>query len=255
MECVTPECPKGRQVSVTSVLTWTNTRCYLQVQSIQSVLFCYLLFLSLSFCTDSGREEIGLRLPFLLRFFLPLPTSRFLSLTRRLDWRRLFCFASLDHCGSQWHHCYDWLICTTRRYAVQGTLCVCLIFYANTHARCDRSNATWQMCLIGYMYVLYSQTCSITNSCLVGDFWKPFVGCLSSRRQGHDERDSSWNQRSFRSLFERLYFSLPLAFRFSEHTQWYEVKSWLDSFIQISVFCHPNLELLSLFLWVWERSN
>ena len=29
----------------------------------------------------------------------------------------------------------------------------------------------------------------------------------------------------------------------------------MDSFIQITVFCHPNLELPSLFTRVWERSN
>ena len=50
-------------------------------------------------------------------------------------------------------------------------------------------------------------------------------------------------------------FSLLLAFCFGEHTQWYKVKSWVDSFTQITVFCHPNLELLPLFTRVWERSN
>ena len=50
-------------------------------------------------------------------------------------------------------------------------------------------------------------------------------------------------------------FILPLVFCFSEHTQWYKVKSWADSFTQITVFCHSNLELLPLFTRVWERSN
>ena len=64
---------------------------------------CFDLLSAVSFpifLYRSWREKIGLRLPFLLRFFLPSPTSPFLSLTRRLDWRRLFSFASLDHCGS-----------------------------------------------------------------------------------------------------------------------------------------------------------
>ena len=41
-------------------------------------------------------------------------------------------------------------------------------------------------------------------------------------------------------------FSLSLAFCFGERTQWYKVKSSVDSFTQIIVFCHPNLELLPL---------
>ena len=141
-------------------------------------------------------------------------------------------------------------------------LFISLIFYANTHARWLRSNATWQMCLsLDRLHVcilftdLQHYKFLLSRRLLETICWLSiFAKTLKANRFMMSDTHLK-NPRFWVPYLSVHIFSLPLAFCFGEHTQWYKVKSWVDSFTQITYFCHPNLELLPLFTRVWERSN
>ena len=141
-------------------------------------------------------------------------------------------------------------------------LFISLIFYANAHARCLRSNATWQMWLsLDRLHVcilftdLQHYKLLLSRRVLESICWlSTFAKTVKTNRVLMSATHLK-NPRLWVLYLSVPIFSLPLVFCFSEHTQWYEVKSLVDSFTQITVFCHPNLELPPLFTRVWERSN
>ena len=134
--------------------------------------------------------------------------------------------------------------------------------FCTTHAGCHRSNATWQICLsLDRLHVctlftdLRHYKLLLSRRVLESICWlSTFAKTLKTNRVLMSATHLK-NPRFWVLYLSVPIFILPLVFCFSEHTQWYKVKSWADSFTQITVFCHSNLELLPLFTRVWERSN
>ena len=115
--------------------------------------------------------------------------------------------------------------------------------FCTTHAGCHRSNATWQMCLsLDRLHVctlftdLQHYKLLLSRRVLESICWlSTFAKTLKTNRVLMSATHLK-NPRFWVPYLSVPIFSLPLAFCFGEHTQWYKVKPWVDSFTKITLF-------------------